>query len=90
MKRAALVLASCALPALVEAQPAPHIPIPEGTKVLKDLATSPAPRRQKLTSSCRRRRAGRVVAIHGGAFLMTAAGWRFVARGPPSPPSTTG
>ena len=73
MRRAVLVVASCFLGPLVEAQPGPSVPLPEGTRVLKDLAYVPGGHeRQKLdlylppTGS----RWPLVVAIHGGAFRM--------------------
>jgi acetyl esterase/lipase len=78
----------CAAASLAGAQPGPGVPLPEGTKVLKDLAYVPGGHeRQKLdlylppTGA----RWPLVVAIHGGAFRMGSkegepAG-AFVARG---------
>ena len=84
----ASLLLLCAAAPLALAQPGPRVPLPEGTKVLKDLAyVEGGHERQKLdlylppTGS----RWPLVVAIHGGAFRMGSkegepAG-AFVARG---------
>ena len=78
----------CALAPLASAQPAPRPALPEGTKVLKDLAYVPGGHeRQRLDLYLppTGRRWPLVVSIHGGAFRMGSkegepAG-AFVARG---------
>jgi acetyl esterase/lipase len=78
----------CALTPLAAAQPGPSVPLPQGTKVLKDLAYVPGGHeRQKLDLYLppAGTRWPLVVAIHGGAFRMGSkegepAG-AFVARG---------
>ena len=80
------------------AQPGPGVPLPEGTKVLKDLAyVEGGHERQKLDLYLpRRARLPLVVSIHGGAFRMGSKdGGRPARRGSsrratPWPPSTTG
>jgi acetyl esterase/lipase len=81
----ALVL--CAAASLADAQPSPA-PLPEGTKILKDLAYVPGGHeRQKLDLYLPPTGSGwpLVVAIHGGAFRMGDKGGEpagaFVARG---------
>jgi acetyl esterase/lipase len=88
MKKATLVLASGLLPFAATAQPPPRVPVPEGTKVLKDLRyVVGGHERQKLDLYLppAGSRWPLVVAIHGGAFRMGSkenepAG-AFVARG---------
>jgi acetyl esterase/lipase len=86
--RTLVSLLLCALASTAAAQPGPRVPLPEGTRVLRDLAYVPGGHeRQKLdlylppTGS----RWPLVVAIHGGAFRMGDKGGEpagaFVARG---------
>ena len=86
---AAFILTFCTLAWDADAQPRPGVPLPEGTKVLKDLAyVLDGHERQKLDLYLPPAAGGRwplVVAIHGGAFRMGSkegepAG-AFVARG---------
>jgi acetyl esterase/lipase len=88
MRIVVCVLVSCTLGSLAGAQPGPRAPLPEGTKVLKDLAyVAGGHERQRLdlylpaTGS----RWPLVVAIHGGAFRMGSKEGEpagvFVARG---------
>jgi acetyl esterase/lipase len=88
MRAAALVLVSCCLGSPAGAQPGPRVPLPEGTRVLKDLAyVAGGHARQKLDLYLppAGARWPLVVSIHGGAFRMGSkegepAG-AFVARG---------
>jgi len=88
MRKALPSLLLCTIAPLALAQPGPKVPLPEGTRVLEDLAYVPGGHeRQKLdlylppTGS----RWPLVVAIHGGAFRMGSKEGEpagvFVARG---------
>lgn len=86
MGKCALLAVSCAV--VLAAQPLRRVPLPEGTKVLKDLAYVPGGHeRQKLDLYLppKGERWPLVVAIHGGAFRMGDKGGEpagaFVARG---------
>ncbi len=88
MRSVVFVLASCAVASPAGAQPGPGVPLPEGTKVLKDLAYVPGGHdRQKLDLYLPPvgARWPLVVAIHGGAFRMgskeSEPAGAFVARG---------